>query len=155
MELCTGKLIESLSNSDGDGHENRRHLKICSRAAMNLIALILSRSIRQMLAIFWNEFQKSVSKLRKRKREFVVLCSRPPQNVKSRRICAVTAKKCTKRRDALAELLFCQSKPLAFLSFSLTLPSSLLKFPIVWWSLKQMIALIFVRPNDQCQNILY
>ena len=36
---------------------------------MNLIVLILSRSIRQMLAIFWREFQKSVSKLRKRKRK--------------------------------------------------------------------------------------
>ena len=45
---------------------------------MNLIVLILSRSIRQMLAIFWSEFQKSVSKLKK----VVVLPSRPPQNVK-------------------------------------------------------------------------
>ena len=44
----------------------------------------------------------------------------------SRRSCAVTAKKCTKKRDAPAELFFGQSKPVAFLSFSLTSPCSLL-----------------------------
>jgi len=38
----------------------------------------------------------------------------------------VTAKECTKKRDARAKLLFCQSKPIAFLPFSLTSPSSLL-----------------------------
>ena len=43
----------------------------------------------------------------------------------------VTAKKCTKKRDARAELLFCQSKSIAVLPFSLTSPSSLLKLPIV------------------------
>ena len=37
------------------------------------------------------------------------------------------AKKCTKKRDARAELLFCQSKPFVFLPFSLMPPSSLLK----------------------------
>ena len=47
----------------------------------------------------------------------------------SRRSRAVTVKKCTKKRDARAELLFCQSKPIAFLPFSLTSPSSLLKLP--------------------------
>ena len=34
-----------------------------------------------------------------------------------------------KKRDARAELLFCQSKPFAFLPFSLPSPSSLLKLP--------------------------
>ena len=38
----------------------------------------------------------------------------------------MTAKQCTKKRDASAKLLFCQSKPIAFLPFSLTSPSSLL-----------------------------
>ena len=37
---------------------------------------------------------------------------------------AVTAMKCTKERDAPAELLFCQSNPIAFLPFLLTSPSS-------------------------------
>ena len=43
---------------------------------------------------------------------------------------AVTAKKCTKKRDARAKLLFCQSKPIAFLPFSLPSPSLLLKLPV-------------------------
>ena len=41
----------------------------------------------------------------------------------------MTAKKCTKKRDARVKLLFRQSKPIAFLTFSL--PSSLLKLPNV------------------------
>ena len=44
---------------------------------------------------------------------------------------ATTAKKCTKKRDARAKLLFCQSKPIGiFTPFSLPSPSSLLKLPI-------------------------
>ena len=53
------------------------------------------------------------------------------QAFSSRRSHAVTAKKCTKKRDARAKLLFCQSKSIAVLPFSLTSPSSLLKLPIV------------------------
>ena len=49
----------------------------------------------------------------------VVLCSRAPQNVMlnqalQRRSRAVMAKKCTKKREARAELSFCQSKAFAF-----------------------------------------
>ena len=40
-------------------------------------------------------------------------------------------KKCKKRRDARTKLLFFQSKPIAFLMFSLPSPSSLLKLPSV------------------------
>ena len=47
----------------------------------------------------------------------------------SRRSRAVTVEKCTKKRDARAKLLFCQFQPIAFLPFSLTSRSSLLKFP--------------------------
>ena len=39
----------------------------------------------------------------------------------------MTAKKCTKKRDARAELLFGQSKPSLVLPFLLTSPSSLLE----------------------------
>ena len=42
---------------------------------------------------------------------------------------ATTAKKCTKKRDARAKLLFCQSKPIGLLPFSLPSPSSLVKLP--------------------------
>ena len=64
----------------------------------------------------------------------VVLCSRPRQNVKlgiliSCRSRAATAKKCTKKRDARAKLLFCQSKAIAFLPFSLPSLSLLVKLP--------------------------
>ena len=43
----------------------------------------------------------------------------------------VTAKKCTKKRDARAKLLFCLTNPFLFLALSLLSPpsSSLLKFP--------------------------
>ena len=44
---------------------------------------------------------------------------------------AATAKKCTKKGDARAKLLFCKSKPIAFFQFSLPSPSSLLKRPYV------------------------
>ena len=36
--------------------------------------------------------------------------------------CAVTARKCTKTHVASAELMFCQSEPVAFLPFSLSSP---------------------------------
>ena len=63
------------------------------------------------------------------KKKIVVFCSRPQDVTFSRRSRAVTAKKCPKKRDARAKLLFCQSKPIALLPFSLTSPSSLLKLP--------------------------
>ena len=44
-------------------------------------------------------------------------------------VSSTTAKKCTKKRDARAKLLFCQSKPIGFIPFSLPSPSSLLKLP--------------------------
>ena len=82
---------------------------MCSLNALNFIALIPSRSIRQMLAtISGAEYYSSVSKTRKR-----VLFLRPPRNVNfgiftSDDSGAVTAiKKCTKKRDARANLFFC------------------------------------------------
>ena len=43
----------------------------------------------------------------------------------------MTAKKCTKKRDARAELLLYLSKPIAFSKSSLPTPSSLLRLPNV------------------------
>ena len=48
----------------------------------------------------------------------------------------MTAKKCTKKYDALAELLFCKIKPIVFLPLSLPSPSSLLKLPIFFFFLE-------------------
>ena len=75
-----------------------------------------------------------MSKFRKRKRK-LSSCVRSSSTkreirrfhvVRSR---ATTAKKCTKKSDARAKLLFCQSKPIAFLPFLLPSLSSLLKLP--------------------------
>ena len=63
------------------------------------------------------------SKFRKRKSKSLFLCSGPRKNLKLgilRRSRAVKAKKGTIKRDARAELLLCQSKPIAFLPFSLS-----------------------------------
>ena len=71
-------------------------------------------------------------KVQEMKRKVVVMCSRPRKIVAlSRRSRALTAKKCTKKRDA--KLLLCQSKPSAVLPFSLPSPSLLRKLPIVSW----------------------
>ena len=55
-----------------------------------------------------------------KKTKIVVLCLRPSKNVK----------KCPEKRGARAKLLICQTKPIAFLPFSLPSLSSLLKLPI-------------------------
>ena len=54
----------------------------------------------------------------------------------------MTAKKCTTKHDARAKLLFCQSKPIGFLPFSLTSRSSLLKLPIDPLSGKRLATLL-------------
>ena len=58
---------------------------------------------------------ETVLKFRKRKKSVNATAS------------AVSANKFTKKRDARTKLLFCQSKPIAFLTFSLLPPSSLLR----------------------------
>ena len=95
-----------------------------------LIALSISRrSIHQMLAIFrlWSSILKDCIKVQEKKKNVRCChdCSRPPQNVE---LGIFTSWSCS---DAPAELLFCQSKHFFFLPFSLTLPSSLLKLPIL------------------------
>ena len=58
----------------------------------------------------------------------------------------VVQRRLAKKRDARAKLLFCQSKPITFLQFSLSSPSpsSLLKFPI-----KVFKTLKFYRKGDK------
>ena len=79
------------------------------------MALIPSRLFRQMLAnFFWNLILNDCIKVQEKKKEVVVLCSRPRQNVKllravSRCSRATRAEKCTKKREARAKLLFRQS----------------------------------------------
>ena len=60
------------------------------------------------------ESERTVSKFRRRKKKILFLCS--PTSIKRAReiknschSCATKAKKCTKKRDARAKLLFCFS----------------------------------------------
>ena len=83
------------------------------------------------------EFQRTVSKLTKTKRKSVVRClvftSSIKREIRKFHVVVVQRrqKKCTKKRDARAKLLFYQSQAVAFLPFSLTSPSSLPKLPII------------------------
>ena len=58
----------------------------------------------------------------------VVFCNEC--GTKDKYINKVHAKKCTKKCDARAKMLFCQSKPVSLLPFFLLSLSSLLKLPI-------------------------
>ena len=114
-----------------------KNLRIRVDGASNFIELIPSRSIRPILAIFfWSWILKDFLEVQEKKKEVTVLRSRPTQNVKLEffmwQSCSGGKEiyKCTKKRDARAELLFCQSKPITFnWPFSLASPSSLLTLP--------------------------
>ena len=95
-----------------------------------------SLSIRQMLAIFFrSSILKDCIKVQEKKEKVVVLRSRPPPNV-NRHLHVVIVVQWRQRnvqksvKRTRAKLLFCQSKPIAFLPFLLTSPPSLLKLPI-------------------------
>ena len=81
------------------------------------------------------EFYRTLSKLRKRIRKLLPCVHDLHKTWKEAFSCrsrVAMAKKCPKRRDARAELLFCQStKPIAFSPFSLTPTSSLLKLLLI------------------------
>ena len=76
-----------------------------------------------MLEFFlWSWILEDCSEFRKTKKKVVALCSRPPQNVKLGSFTSLSysdGKEGYKTRVARAELLFCQSKPIAVLPFSL------------------------------------
>ena len=91
--------------------------------------------LSQMLAPFSrDESQRTVSKVRKRKIKFLC-CVHPVHKAGARNVScyrrAMTATKCTKKRDARAKLLPCQSKPVVFLPFLFSSPSLLLKLPLI------------------------
>ena len=71
---------------------------------------------------FWSCVLKHCIKVQEKKNKAVALCSRPPQNVKllifTSKSCR-DGKKCTKKRDGLAKLLFCQSKHQDILFFAI------------------------------------
>ena len=119
-------IVGSLS-TDGEIYKNIT-IKKWIWAALNFIALYPSHLICLMLAnLFEVEFLRTVSKFWKR----TVFPSSTNHEIRHFHV-VVAAKKCTKECDACAKSLFCQFKPIAFLLFSLKLPSLLLKFPICW-----------------------
>ena len=71
---------------------------------------------------------KTVSKFRKRTKSLscVHVSHKTWNQAFSRRSRAVTGNKCTKKHDARAKLLSCQSKPTAFIPVSLTSPSCII-----------------------------
>ena len=83
--------------------------------------------------IFLELKSKRLSKFKKRKRKSlscVHVLDKTWNEALSRCSRAATAKKCSKKGDERAKLLFFQSKPITFLPFSLASPSSLLKLPV-------------------------
>jgi len=72
--MLTTLIVGNVSNNDGDGYERAD--------ASNFIALIPSRSIRQVLAFHWSWILKDCIEVQEKKRNVVVLRSRAPQNVK-------------------------------------------------------------------------
>ena len=120
----------SLRNDDGD--ENVSYWKVNLRCLKLNRAYSISFISSNVGKFFWNWILKDCIKVQEKKKKVVVLCSRPRRNMKllraaSRCSRATTAEKCTKKRDARAKLLFCLSKPIAFLPFPLPAPSSLHK----------------------------
>ena len=110
-------------------------LKKSSRAASKLSHLIHLVQFVKCWQFFVELNSKDCfqSKFRKRKRKplsCVHVLHKTWIETYLRHSCAVTAKKCTNNLDARAELLFCQSKPIAFLPFSLTSYLSLSKLPV-------------------------
>ena len=84
------------------------------------------------------EFERTSSKFRKKEKEnpFFVLftqCIKRAREVRKFHVSVLQGRlrNAQKKRDARAKLLFCHSKPIVFLPFSLLSPSSLLKLPIV------------------------
>ena len=140
----------SLSNNDCEDENESVTWRVNSRCFKLYRAYsIISRLIRQTLAIFFRvEFCSTVSKFRKRKRKWfscVPVLDKTCIYALSRCSRATTAKKCTKKRDARAKLLFCLSKPIVFLPFSLPSPSSLLElFTISCHKLSSRLNLSFL-----------
>ena len=105
-----------------------------SRPASNFIALIPSRSIRQMLAFFLELSSKILyqSSGKEKESRYLVFTSSTKREIRelSHRSRAVTARKCAKKRDARAKLFFSANITNCFLPFLLTSPSSMLKLPL-------------------------
>ena len=123
-------IIGSLRNHDGDSHEKVNfHSFNLYRDYSNSFTLSIASEVF-LSRIPRNHIRNQVQE---EEESLAVACLRPPCRKTwnlafSCRSRAVTAKKCTKKRDAHAELLLCLFiQPIAFLTFSLSSPLCYLK----------------------------
>ena len=110
-------------------HRRRRLRKRLLKSEVALLQTLLRLFHRVKFVKCWHFFLELNSKrmYRSTGKERESRCLVFTFSTFPRRSRAVTAKKCTKKRDARAKLLFCQSKSIAFLPFSLPLPSTFLR----------------------------
>ena len=100
----------------------KRHLKSEFALPQTLSHLFQLVQFVKCWQIFLELNSKTASKFRKRKRKSLScdhVLDKAWNLALSRCSPAATAKKCTKKRDACAKLLFCQTNPIASLPFSL------------------------------------
>ena len=97
----------SLSNNDGDSFENVT-AKVTLRCFKLHRAYSISFNSSNVGNFFWSWYRSS-------EKESRVLTSMSFTKHKNRHFHVVVVQKCTTKRDARAKLLFCQSKPIAFL----------------------------------------
>ena len=127
--------------SRGQNRKSHSSVFLCSETTRKLKKMNSRCALSRLfhLVHFNNNIAcKTVSKpeVQEKKKKVVVLsmCPRSPEKDEIRQfyvLRAVTAKKSTKKRDARAKLLFCQSDPIAFIPFSLPSPSSLVKLSLI------------------------
>ena len=100
------------------------------RAVSNFIALILSHSVRQILAIFSAvEFWDCIKVQKKKKKAVAVFTSFTKREIRHFHVVVVQWRQRNVQKNVTHAQSCCFAILSAFMSFSLTSPSSLLKFP--------------------------
>ena len=113
-----------------DDNKPKIHLKVNSHCFKLHRSFSISFNLSNVGEIFWIESERAICEIRKRKRNFLC-CVHLLRKVGACRSRATTAKKCAKKSDARAKLLFYYDKFIAFLPFSLPSPSLFAKLPFV------------------------
>ena len=144
LRRFTWSISGNLSSNDCDGYENVTY-KVKSRCFKLYRAYSISFNLSNV-GIFLELNSKILyrSSGKEKQSRCLVFTSSTKREIKafSHRSRAVMARKCTKKRDARAKLLFCQSKPIVFLPFSLTSPSSLLKLPLKIKMIRTLLSVV-------------
>ena len=130
LDTFTKSLHACLFHATTTATATKTPLKKWICTASNFIALIPSRLVR-----VWSWNLKDCIKVQKKKKKVVVFCSPSSTKREIRQFHVVVVQRrqrnVQKKHDARAKLLFCLSKPIFFLPFSLPSSSSLRKLRIV------------------------